>query len=55
MRAYRWQAGGWRGLTIAGPVRDVFAADLDGQAGAELVLLGDRPERVSLRGVRWPE
>jgi hypothetical protein len=44
----------WRGLTVAGLARGIAVGDLDGVAGDELLILGDRSEIVSLRGVAWP-
>jgi hypothetical protein len=54
VRVFRRERGRWKGLTVAGACRDVVAANLDGQPGEELVVVGDRSERIGLSGVRWP-
>lgn len=54
VRVFRHADGGWRGLTIAGAARALAVGDLDGAPGAEVLVVGDRAELVSLRGVGWP-
>jgi hypothetical protein len=54
VRVYRHAEGRWHGLTIAGEARDVAVGDLDDRPGAEILILGERSEIVSLDGVRWP-
>lgn len=54
VRVYRRAGSRWSGLTIAGAARDVAKGDLDGQPGDDLLVIGDRSERVSLRSVSWP-
>jgi hypothetical protein len=46
-----WRAGAsWKGLSIAGAVRDVAVGDLDGRPGDEIVLAGDTSELIDLSG-----
>ncbi len=54
VRVFRRVDGVWRGLTIAGPARDVAVGDLDGAPGDEILIVGEKSEIVSLRGVAWP-
>ncbi len=53
VRVYKRTGDAWRGLTIAGPARDVAVGDLDGGGNAILVL-GEHSEVVDLHGVTWP-
>jgi hypothetical protein len=47
-----WRDGAaWKGLTIAGPSRDVAVGDVDGKPGDEIVIAGDKSEIVNLAGV----
>jgi hypothetical protein len=46
-----WRDGtAWKGLTIAGASRDVAVGDLDGKAGDEILIAGDKSEIVNLAG-----
>lgn len=53
VRVFRREGGHWRGLTVAASGRDVAVGPLDGEPGDEIVVIGDRSERISLRGARW--
>lgn len=48
VRVFVRAADGWRGITIAGAVRDLAVGDLDGKPGDEIVLVGERSEVVDL-------
>jgi hypothetical protein len=48
VRMFRATASGWVGTTLAGLARDVAVGDLDGVAGAEVLILGTPSEIVSL-------
>ena len=54
VRVFSLRRDAWRGLTIAGPARDVAVGDLDGKPGDEIVVVGDASAIVDLRGVAWP-
>ena len=54
VRVFKRDGERWRGLTIAGMARDVAVGDLDGVAGDEILVVGDKSELVDLRGVAWP-
>jgi len=43
----------WRGITIAGPARDISVGDLDGVPGDEILVVADKSELVDLRGVSF--
>ncbi|MGE5187119.1 MAG: FG-GAP repeat domain-containing protein [Acidobacteriota bacterium] len=53
VRAYEKIDGAWRGLTIAGASRDIAVGNVSGH-GDEIVVAGDKPEVIDLRGVKWP-
>ncbi len=54
VRVFSLRGDAWRGLTIAGPARDIAVGDLDGKPGDEIVVVGDTSAIVDLRGVAWP-
>lgn len=46
-----WRDGAaWKGLTIAGPTRDVAVGDVDGKPGDEIMIAADKSELVNLAG-----
>ena len=51
VRVFARASDRWTGLTIAGAARDIAVGDLDGIAGDEILIVGDRSEIVSLRGI----
>jgi len=51
VRVFHREGERWHGLTIAGPCRDVAVTKVDGQRGAELLLVGPHSEWVGLSGV----
>ncbi len=53
VRVFRRDGAHWRGLTVAASGRDVAVGPLDDEPGAEIVVLGDHSDRISLRGARW--
>lgn len=54
VRVFRREGARWRALTVAASGRDVAVGALDGEPGAEIVVIGERSERIHLRGARWP-
>jgi hypothetical protein len=54
VRAFRHIKGVWQRLTIAAPGRDLAVGDLDGVAGDEVLVIGERSEIINLRDVAWP-
>lgn len=53
VRVFKRDGDRWRGLTIGGPARDIAVGDLDGVTGDEILIVADKSEIVSLRGVAW--
>ena len=53
VRVYKRVGEAWKGVTVAGVVRDIAVGNLDGLPGDELVTLGDRSEVISLHDVNW--
>ena len=53
VRAYRRDGDAWRGLSIAPAARAIAVGELDGAPGAEIVILADRSEIVTLRAGDW--
>jgi len=50
VRVY-WRDGAtWKGLSIAGAVRDIAVGDVDGKAGDEIVIAADKSELIDLAG-----
>jgi hypothetical protein len=54
VRVFTRDSERWRGLTVAGPARDIAIGDLDGVPGDEILVVGDKSEVVDLHGVTWP-
>jgi hypothetical protein len=52
VRVFRYTGNTWRGTTIAGVARDVAVGDLDGVAGDEIVVVGEKSELISLSGMK---
>ena len=55
VRAYRFRKGRWQAVAFGGMSRGIAVGPLDGSAGDEVVLLGNRCEVVSLLDVNWAD
>ena len=52
VRVFRRDGATWRGLTIAGAARDIAVGDLDGVAGDEILVIGDKAETIQLSAAK---
>jgi hypothetical protein len=52
VRVYKRSGDAWKGITIAGKMRDVAVGDLDGK-GIEVLVVGDHSEVVDLHTASW--
>ena len=50
VRVFAKNGAQWKGLTIAGPSRDIAVGDLDAAPGDEVLIVGDKSELVDLHG-----